>query len=138
MASSAEAAAHSACAPAEGFVLPNVEDPAQYVNARYHGYQGDTTGETALQFSKGTTTLGFKFQGGVIVSVDSRSTQGSYIGAWLPGVGGSCSPAAAWAASRSPSRPTCAAHPTHASHAHRPARTPRTPACSLPERKKDH
>ena len=85
MASSAEAAAHSACAPAEGFVLPNVEDPAQYVNARYHGYQGDTTGETALQFSKGTTTLGFKFQGGVIVSVDSRSTQGSYIGAWLPG-----------------------------------------------------
>ena len=28
---------------------------------------------------KGTTTLAFKFQGGVIVSVDSRSTMGSYI-----------------------------------------------------------
>jgi hypothetical protein len=81
MASSAECAARSACAPAADFVLPNVSDPAQYVNARYHGYQGDSTGETALQFSKGTTTLGFKFQGGVIISVDSRSTQGSYIGA---------------------------------------------------------
>ena len=28
---------------------------------------------------KGTTTLAFKFQGGVIVSVDSRATQGPYI-----------------------------------------------------------
>ena len=28
---------------------------------------------------KGTTTLAFKFQGGVIVSVDSRSTMGPYI-----------------------------------------------------------
>jgi 20S proteasome subunit beta 5 len=84
MASSADSASRSACAPAADFVLPNVSDPAQYVNARYHGYQGDSTGETALQFSKGTTTLGFKFQGGVIVSVDSRSTQGSYIGAWPP------------------------------------------------------
>jgi 20S proteasome subunit beta 5 len=27
----------------------------------------------------GTTTLAFKFQGGVIVSVDSRATQGTYI-----------------------------------------------------------
>ena len=107
MSSSADAAAASACAPAEGFILPNVEDPAQYVNARYHGYQGDTTGETALQFSKGTTTLGFKFQGGVIVSVDSRSTQGSYIGAW-PGAAasGSCSPAAAAAAALRAPRPT--------------------------------
>ena len=28
---------------------------------------------------KGTTTLAFKFQGGVIVSVDSRATQGPFI-----------------------------------------------------------
>jgi hypothetical protein len=34
-----------------------------------------------MLFAKGTTTLAFKFQGGVIVSVDSRSTQGPYIGA---------------------------------------------------------
>ncbi len=82
MASSADAAAHSQSSAPSSFLLPAVADPASYVNARYHGYQGDSTGETALQFSKGTTTLGFKFQGGVIVSVDSRSTQGSYIGAW--------------------------------------------------------
>ena len=34
-----------------------------------------------MKFAKGTTTLAFKFQGGIIVSVDSRSTQGPYIGA---------------------------------------------------------
>lgn len=28
----------------------------------------------------GTTTLGFKFQGGVIIAVDSRASAGSYIG----------------------------------------------------------
>ncbi len=30
----------------------------------------------------GTTTLGFIFQGGVIIAVDSRATMGSYICAW--------------------------------------------------------
>jgi 20S proteasome alpha/beta subunit len=29
--------------------------------------------------SHGTTTLGFIFQGGVIIAVDSRATMGSYI-----------------------------------------------------------
>ena len=32
-----------------------------------------------IKFLKGTTTLAFKFQGGVIVSVDSRATQGPFI-----------------------------------------------------------
>eukprot|EP01129_Flabellula_baltica_P012435 TRINITY_DN561_c0_g1_i1.p1 TRINITY_DN561_c0_g1~~TRINITY_DN561_c0_g1_i1.p1 ORF type:complete len:296 (+),score=78.73 TRINITY_DN561_c0_g1_i1:28-915(+) len=32
-----------------------------------------------IQFAKGTTTLAFQFQGGVIVAVDSRATMGSYI-----------------------------------------------------------
>ena len=32
-----------------------------------------------INFNKGTTTLAFKYQGGVIVSVDSRATGGSYI-----------------------------------------------------------
>ncbi len=35
-----------------------------------------------IKFHKGTTTLAFKFKGGVIVSVDSRATQGPYIGMW--------------------------------------------------------
>eukprot|EP01125_Pyxidicula_operculata_P009711 TRINITY_DN3187_c0_g1_i1.p1 TRINITY_DN3187_c0_g1~~TRINITY_DN3187_c0_g1_i1.p1 ORF type:complete len:271 (+),score=65.56 TRINITY_DN3187_c0_g1_i1:72-884(+) len=32
-----------------------------------------------IKFRHGTTTLGFIFQGGVIIAVDSRSTMGSYI-----------------------------------------------------------
>ncbi len=32
-----------------------------------------------IHFNRGTTTLAFKYQGGVIVSVDSRATGGSYI-----------------------------------------------------------
>ncbi len=34
----------------------------------------------AIKYSHGTTTLAFKFQGGVIVAVDSRPSMGSYIG----------------------------------------------------------
>ena len=61
---------------------PPPSSPAAYASAHFHGYDGDTTGaEHGLKFAKGTTTLAFKFQGGVIVSVDSRSTQGAYIGA---------------------------------------------------------
>ena len=41
----------------------------------------NSSAQHGLKFAKGTTTLAFKYQGGVIVSVDSRSTQGSYIGA---------------------------------------------------------
>merc|ERR1719454_1591299 len=33
-----------------------------------------------MDFKKGTTTLGFVFQGGIIIAVDSRASMGSYIG----------------------------------------------------------
>lgn len=33
-----------------------------------------------INFDHGTTTLGFQFQGGVILAVDSRATGGQYIG----------------------------------------------------------
>ncbi len=32
-----------------------------------------------IKLAHGTTTLAFRYQGGVIVSVDSRATAGSYI-----------------------------------------------------------
>ena len=32
-----------------------------------------------MDFAKGTTTLGFVFQGGIIIAVDSRASMGSYI-----------------------------------------------------------
>lgn len=40
---------------------------------------GDKTG-VKINFDHGTTTLGFKYQGGVILAVDSRATGGQYIG----------------------------------------------------------
>ncbi|KAJ9593197.1 hypothetical protein L9F63_015242 [Diploptera punctata] len=33
-----------------------------------------------MKFDHGTTTLGFRYQGGVVLAVDSRATGGSYIG----------------------------------------------------------
>jgi len=40
---------------------------------------GDKDSQQKVKFAKGTTTLAFKFDGGIIVSVDSRSTMGNYI-----------------------------------------------------------
>lgn len=37
----------------------------------------------AIEFDKGTTTLGFKFNGGVIIAVDSRATGGQFISMFL-------------------------------------------------------
>jgi len=37
-------------------------------------------GGTKIQMAHGTTTLGFKFKGGVIIAVDSRATGGMFIG----------------------------------------------------------
>lgn len=64
----------------DNLILAPVANPAHYAATRLNVYHGDCQNEHNIRFAKGTTTLAFKFQGGVIVSVDSRSTQGSYIG----------------------------------------------------------
>jgi len=61
------------------FALPSVAHPAAYTARKFNVYKGDLDGEHNIKFAKGTTTLSFKYQGGVLVSVDSRSTQGAYI-----------------------------------------------------------
>lgn len=33
-----------------------------------------------MDFEHGTTTLGFMYQGGIVLAVDSRATGGNYIG----------------------------------------------------------
>jgi len=38
-----------------------------------------------IKIQHGTTTLAFRFQGGVIVAVDSRATAGSYVGVYTSG-----------------------------------------------------
>lgn len=40
-----------------------------------------TNPEAKIKLAHGTTTLAFRFKGGIIVAVDSRATAGSYIGA---------------------------------------------------------
>lgn len=47
-------------------------DLIQSVNAQERGPK--------IHFNHGTTTLGFKFKGGVIIAVDSRATAGDWIG----------------------------------------------------------
>jgi len=56
---------------------PPFEDPVQ--NFQKLLEDGDKTG-IKIDFDHGTTTLGFKFQGGVILAVDSRATGGQFIG----------------------------------------------------------
>lgn len=60
------------------FLLPPVADPATFCQSNFGvGYGTDCHQD--VKFAKGTTTLSFKFNGGIIVAVDSRSTMGSYI-----------------------------------------------------------
>ena len=60
------------------FALAPTPDPALFSRENFGvGYGTDT--HQKVQFAKGTTTLAFKFDGGVIISVDSRSTMGPYI-----------------------------------------------------------
>lgn len=41
----------------------------------------DETGkEIKINYDHGTTTLGFIYQGGIVLAVDSRATGGQYIG----------------------------------------------------------
>eukprot|EP00538_Stauroneis_constricta_P002597 CAMPEP_0119545946 /NCGR_PEP_ID=MMETSP1352-20130426/549_1 /TAXON_ID=265584 /ORGANISM="Stauroneis constricta, Strain CCMP1120" /LENGTH=281 /DNA_ID=CAMNT_0007590573 /DNA_START=112 /DNA_END=957 /DNA_ORIENTATION=+ len=61
------------------FSLPRVPNPASYVRQNFASVCGTGDEGQAVKFMKGTTTLAFKFQGGVIISVDSRSTMGTYI-----------------------------------------------------------
>jgi 20S proteasome subunit beta 5 len=60
------------------FMLPTAENPAEFVRANFNAEKGKDYNQE-IKFMKGTTTLAFKYNGGVIVSVDSRATQGPYI-----------------------------------------------------------
>jgi 20S proteasome subunit beta 5 len=61
-----------------GFQLPHSDNPAEFCRNNFTAEKGKDY-DQEIQFAKGTTTLAFKFQGGIIVSVDSRATQGPYI-----------------------------------------------------------
>jgi len=61
------------------FEVPNVADPAHFCRNNFASACGNSDANQTVKFAKGTTTLAFKFDGGIIVSVDSRSTMGAYI-----------------------------------------------------------
>lgn len=61
------------------FDLPNVPNPAQFCSSNFASVCGGGDSHQSVKFAKGTTTLAFKFNEGIIVSVDSRSTMGNYI-----------------------------------------------------------
>ena len=55
--------------------IPN-RQPAEFLK----NFSGGDGSSPNIEFLHGTTTLGFKFQHGVIIAVDSRATAGNYIG----------------------------------------------------------
>jgi len=57
--------------------LPPFANPATNLGRVLVDDQGK---DVDMNFDHGTTTLGFKYQGGVILAVDSRATGGMYIG----------------------------------------------------------
>eukprot|EP00546_Thalassionema_frauenfeldii_P014392 CAMPEP_0178917416 /NCGR_PEP_ID=MMETSP0786-20121207/13234_1 /TAXON_ID=186022 /ORGANISM="Thalassionema frauenfeldii, Strain CCMP 1798" /LENGTH=284 /DNA_ID=CAMNT_0020590963 /DNA_START=41 /DNA_END=895 /DNA_ORIENTATION=+ len=59
--------------------VPPVKNPAEFVRNNFASACGNADAKQDVKFAKGTTTLAFKFNDGIIVSVDSRSTMGAYI-----------------------------------------------------------
>ena len=119
--------------PVEGGLLLSPSSDPALASRRFDVYTGDAEGEhPRLSFAKGTTTLAFRFQGGIVVSVDSRSTQGPYIGASAGGV-------VCRTADHTPSLTASLA----CLHAYVPALPPPPtsaaphPPCSVPERQED-
>lgn len=56
--------------------LPSVDRPFAFLRDAF----ANKPDADRLRFAHGTTTLAFKFQGGIIVAVDSRASMGQYIG----------------------------------------------------------
>ncbi|KAH8106813.1 N-terminal nucleophile aminohydrolase [Cristinia sonorae] len=58
------------------FSVPAVADPASFLRLHTDDHADPSC---RIKIKHGTTTLAFRFQGGVIVAVDSRATAGSYV-----------------------------------------------------------
>jgi 20S proteasome subunit beta 5 len=68
----------------KSFVIPMIPSanngPAAFVQQHFGTGTYQDTKKQGKSFDKGTTCLAFIFQGGVLVSVDSRASQGQYVG----------------------------------------------------------
>ncbi|KAG0196841.1 Proteasome subunit beta type-5 [Mortierella sp. GBA30] len=56
------------------FSIPMVGNPVDFLRAHT-----DASAENRIRIQHGTTTLAFKFQGGIILAVDSRASMGSLV-----------------------------------------------------------
>ncbi|WVQ81489.1 proteasome subunit beta type-5 [Cryptococcus sp. DSM 104549] len=61
----------------QGMSIPRVLDPANFLDA--HTDSMSANPDAKIKIAHGTTTLAFRFKGGIIVAVDSRATAGSYV-----------------------------------------------------------
>lgn len=57
--------------------VPPFENPAESLS---HFSKDEAGRDIKIKFDHGTTTLGFMYQGGVVLAVDSRATGGQFIG----------------------------------------------------------
>lgn len=58
------------------FALPPTVSPAQWLRAMTDDYANPNC---PIKIAHGTTTLAFRFKGGIIVATDSRATAGNWI-----------------------------------------------------------
>ncbi|KAI0086196.1 20S proteasome subunit [Irpex rosettiformis] len=58
------------------FVVPAVSDPSAFLKLHTDDHADPSC---KIKINHGTTTLAFRYQGGVIIAADSRATAGSYI-----------------------------------------------------------
>jgi 20S proteasome subunit beta 5 len=58
------------------FALPPVPRPAAFLRAATDDYSNPNC---PIKIAHGTTTLAFRFKGGIIVATDSRATAGNWI-----------------------------------------------------------
>jgi 20S proteasome subunit beta 5 len=72
----AEADAAAALSEVAALVVPQVPNPSAFLRDAF----ANSADKDRFRFAHGTTTLAFKFKGGIIVAVDSRASMGSYIG----------------------------------------------------------
>lgn len=60
----------------DGLYIPAVDRPFAFLRDAF----ANASEKDKIRFAHGTTTLAFRFQGGIIVAVDSRASMGQYIG----------------------------------------------------------
>jgi 20S proteasome subunit beta 5 len=70
-----EDAARALCVDS-ALTLPSVDNPSAFLRDAF----ANAPEKDRFRFAHGTTTLAFKFQGGIIVAVDSRASMGAYVG----------------------------------------------------------